>query len=120
MCDVGHFYTSAKLALHSVSNEESVKIGFKELIRGMNDKKEPFEILRILKHMIKEPIDYKNMCTSLEVEPKRTRKWVSCHSTEIGIITGIASAVIAELIKVIIEQNWSLISQAFQSFVFSL
>lgn len=102
LCNTNRFYNSAKLALNSACNEEAVKRGLKDLTKQMDEKREPLEIVRTLKRMIKEPISYTDICNDLEVEPKKMRKWISEHRPE--IIFTIAVPAIFEAIR-----NWDLI-----------
>ena len=95
--DINHFYSSAKIALHSASNEDTIREGINELSKQMGEHKEPLEVIRTLKHMIKESANFKELCTDLEVDPKRLRK--GALKEKMGI-----AAVVLQLVIIAISQ----------------
>jgi intergrase/recombinase len=75
----------------------------------MEAKKEPLDIIRTLKKMIKEPAYLEDVYAEVEVEPKRIRKWVSSHLAE--LIGGAIIPVILFVIPYMIPYIWNLIQK---------
>ena len=123
LCDIDHFYSSSKLALHSASNEEAVKTGLTDLTKQMGEHKEPYEIVGTLKRMIKEPATFKELCTDLEVEPKKVRKWFAKQETAL-IFTVTLPAVFTAIAEITTEptfaQSLNSIIQVIQAIISSL
>ena len=95
------FYKYAKLAAHSKDSIEDVRKGLKALIEQMEKKDDdPFEVIRLLKNMMKESTSTKSVFDEIDVEPKPFRKWFSVHSDSIKIVFTFASLIISVLLAI--------------------
>ena len=89
----------------------------------MGEHKEPYEIVGTLKRMIKEPATFKELCTDLEVEPKKVRKWFAKQKTAL-IFTVTLPAVFTAIAEITTEptfaQSLNSIIQVIQAIISSL
>ena len=94
MRDPERLYDKGKLLVHL--DGAYFRNGLKQLTEQIEVKKEPFEIIGTLKKTVKEPNSLDEICSDIEVEPRKIRKWVNSHLTELmtGAIIPIGLALI--------------------------
>ena len=98
LCEPKRFSNQARLATHSKEKIEDIRFGLEVLTDEMKDEKEePLEVVKLLKEMLNEPASFKDVCSEIDSEPKRIRKWLSKNSESLlglgGLIVGLIAIV---------------------------
>jgi len=100
LCEPDKFYKYARLAVHSKETIDDVRKGLNSLIKLMEQEDEdPFEVVKSLRDMMKEPTTMKSVFNEFDIEPRPFRKWFSVHSGSmkffLTLVSLIASALFA-------------------------
>lgn len=104
LCEPEKFYRYVKLAAYTKETMimDDVRKGLEAFIELMErEDEDPFEVVKLLKGMMKESTSMKDIFDEIDVEPKRIRRWLSVHSNLTRGIIALISLVVTVVVAII-------------------